>query len=263
MLAWRGGGVHPGNAKSIAGAGGRRYWTAAFLSAAMSTSPDHGPRRELKSRNTAWARSLARLACDSGISPNAISLLSILFAVGSLVCYLYAPEIKTPWLSALTLFGAAAGIQFRLLCNLMDGMVAVEGGKASITGPIFNEAPDRAADVLILVGAGYCTAVEPGVIKLFDLLPLGWACAILAMATAYIRLLQGTLTGRQSFMGPMAKQHRMAVLTAGTLLAIGEKLLGHEPHMIKAALIVIFFGAIITCWRRMALLVRELPDPKA
>ncbi len=96
-------------------------------------------------------------------------------------------------------------------------------------------------------------------LKLFDVLPLGWSCAILAMGTAYLRLLQGTLTGHQSFIGPMAKQHRMAVLTAGTLLAIGEKLLGHEPLMIKAALIVIFFGALVTCWRRLALIVRELP----
>lgn len=224
----------------------------------MSTHPDHGPRRELKSRNTGWARLLARWACASNLSPNAISVLSIVFAAGSMTCFLWVPEQTTPLASALMWFGAAAGIQFRLLCNLMDGMVAVEGGKASATGPIFNEVPDRVADVLILVGAGYSTRVEPGVIKLFEVLPLGWSCAVLAMATAYVRLLQGTLVGQQSFMGPMAKQHRMAVLTVGTLIALGESLFNREPVAIYWALTIILVGSALTFFRRLNLIVQGL-----
>ena len=229
----------------------------------MDTPKPTGPRRELKSRNTAWARAVAKAACASGLTPNAISVISIVFAAGSLAFYLLAPEMKTPGTAALMWFGAAACIQFRLLCNLLDGMVAVEGGKGSVTGPIYNEAPDRIADVLILIGAGYSTNVEPGVIKLFGELPLGWSCAVLAMGTAYIRLLQGTLTGQQSFMGPMAKQHRMAVLTLGTLIAVGEQLFsqaiaGADIRFLKIALIVIFFGAIVTCVRRLSLIVRQL-----
>lgn len=219
---------------------------------------DHGPRRELKSRNTGWARLLARGLIASGISPNAISVLSIIFAAGSMTCFLFVPDQTTPLANALLWFGAAAGIQFRLLCNLMDGMVAVEGGKASATGPIFNEVPDRIADVFILVGAGYSTRIEPGVIKLFETLPLGWSCAVLAMATAYVRLLQGTLTGEQSFMGPMAKQHRMAVLTLGALIALGESLAGREPVAIYWALLIIFIGALLTFFRRLNLIVQGL-----
>ncbi len=224
----------------------------------MDTPKDHGPRRELKSRNTAWARSLARVACASGVSPNAISVLSMVFAAGALVCYLLVPKAQSATVAAWLWFGAAAGIQFRLLCNLMDGMVAVEGGRASATGPIYNEVPDRLADVFILVGAGYSTAVEPGVLKLWDALPLGWSCAVLAMATAYVRLLQGTLTGQQSFVGPMAKQHRMAVLTLGTLIALVERLAGREPVAVKWALIVILFGAAFTFVRRLGLIVTYL-----
>lgn len=224
----------------------------------MADSQDHGPRRELKSRNTGWARLLARWLIASNLSPNAISVLSIVFAAGSMTCFLFAPEQTTPLGSALVWFGAAAGIQFRLLCNLMDGMVAVEGGKASATGPIFNEVPDRIADVLILVGAGYSTRIEPGVIKLFEVLPLGWSCAVLAMSTAYVRLLQGTLVGQQSFMGPMAKQHRMAILTLGALIALGESLAGREPVAIYWALVIILIGATLTFFRRLNLIVQGL-----
>jgi phosphatidylglycerophosphate synthase len=180
-----------------------------------------------------------------------------------MACFLLAPEMQKPVWAALLWIGAAGCIQLRLVCNLMDGMVAVEGGKASATGPIYNEAPDRIADVLILVGAGYSTNVEPGVIKLFDALPLGWACAVLAMGTAYLRVLQGTLTGQQSFMGPMAKQHRMAVLTLGTLIAAGQQsfqisVAGAEINALKLALLVIFFGSAITCVRRLKLTAGQL-----
>lgn len=50
---------------------------------------------------------------------------------------------------------AAAMIQGRLLCNLMDGLMAIEGNLKSASGEIYNDAPDRVSDALILVGAGY------------------------------------------------------------------------------------------------------------
>jgi phosphatidylglycerophosphate synthase len=62
----------------------------------------------------------------------------------------------------------------RLLCNLFDGMVAIEGGRKEADGPFWNEAPDRASDILILAGAG----LGAGAVG------LGWAAAALAVATA-------------------------------------------------------------------------------
>jgi phosphatidylglycerophosphate synthase len=60
------------------------------------------------------------------------------------------------------------GIQLRLLCNLLDGMVAIEGGFKTKTGEIFNELPDRLSDALILIGAAYSV---PTVAATHD---LGW-----------------------------------------------------------------------------------------
>ena len=64
-------------------------------------------------------------------------------------------------------------MQLRLLCNMLDGMVAVEGGKGSRTGEIYNEVPDRIADPLLLVPAGYAIGLPYGV-------ELGWMCGALA-----------------------------------------------------------------------------------
>ena len=55
--------------------------------------------------------------------------------------------------------GAIVGIQGRLICNLLDGMVAIEGGRKSKSGEIWNDFPDRLADPLVLAAAGYVAAI--------------------------------------------------------------------------------------------------------
>ena len=46
-------------------------------------------------------------------------------------------------------------MQSRLLCNLFDGMVAIEGGKKSANGDLYNDMPDRFADALFIIPIGY------------------------------------------------------------------------------------------------------------
>ncbi|WP_135451271.1 hypothetical protein [Tabrizicola caldifontis] len=78
-------------------------------------------------------------------------------------------------LQILWLILASVSIQMRLICNLIDGMVAVEGGQGEKDGAFWNEAPDRLSDHLLLTGAGIA-AGNPG---------LGALAAALAIATAY------------------------------------------------------------------------------
>ncbi len=80
-------------------------------------------------------------------------------------------------------------------------MVAIEGGKKSKVGVLYNEVPDRVADSLFIVALGYAIGTPW----------LGWLAALAAAVTAYIRVLGGTFGLAQDFRGPMAKQHRMAV----------------------------------------------------
>lgn len=225
----------------------------------MSVPEEHlASRRVLKSRDTRWAHALAGMLARSGVAPNAVSVLSVVFAGGAMACFLVVGD-QTSTAGILAAWGGAlACIQLRLLCNLMDGMVAVEGGKGSPVGAIYNDAPDRVADVLILVGAGYSGAGEPGVVKLFEVIPLGWCCAVVAVWTAYSRVLGASLTGKHDFRGPMAKQHRMAVLCGGILIEMVQHLAGRGRLGILIALTMIFFGGLWTCWRRLAVLAGEL-----
>lgn len=165
-------------------------------------------RRPLASRGTGWAAASARLMLALGLTANAISAIGIGFAALGAWALVEAPD--RPWL----FLAAALGVQLRLLCNMLDGMVAVEGGRGSPTGPLFNEAPDRIEDSLLLVAAGYAAGLAWA----------GWLAALLAMLTAYVRALGGSLGFAQDFRGPMAKPHRMAALTIGCIAALAEAL---------------------------------------
>jgi phosphatidylglycerophosphate synthase len=146
---------------------------------------------------------------------------------------------------------AATAIQLRLLCNLLDGMLAVEEGFKSKTGDIYNDLPDRVADVLILVGAG--SAMR----HLAYGSTLGWLAAVMAVFTAYVRLLGGSLDMTQHFIGPMAKQHRMFTLTIATLLSAVETTLGMPLRAMRVGLGLIVAGSIVTVCRRTQRIIRE------
>ena len=169
----------------------------------MGTTEPSANRRPLKSRSTRWAGAATRAVLATGLTANQISFLGIVIAMLGAWALLEAPT------RPLLFLAAAACIQLRLLANMLDGLVAVEGGRGGPTGAIWNEFPDRIEDSLFLIAAGYAA----------ELPWLGWLCALLAAVCAYVRLLGGTLGQPQDFTGPMAKPHRMAALTVGCLVA--------------------------------------------
>jgi len=210
-------------------------------------------RRPLKTRGRAWARGLAARLAAQGVQPNTISLLSLVPATAAGLCFLLLPQ-RAPWLQVVLLIVAAGSIQLRLLANMLDGLVAVEGGRRTPTGDLFNEVPDRIADVLILAPAGYAIVWlgSAGI-------TLGWLVALLAVLTAYIRVFGGSLGFTQSFMGPMAKQHRMATLTLACVLSIVEVIVaGFQGRVLSIGLLVIGLGAALTFIRRLQSIAHQL-----
>jgi phosphatidylglycerophosphate synthase len=200
-------------------------------------------RRPLTSRNSAWAARLASWAVTREITPNQISQASMGFAAAGF--FLYALSTQGDGLSQfLCLILAAASVQARLVCNLIDGMVAIEGGKGAKDGPFWNEAPDRVSDLLFFAGAGLA-AGRPD---------LGLLASVLAIATAYIRELGRAEGFPPDFSGPLAKPQRMAVLTAGTAIAA----LYASEWTLTATLWIVVAGTAITILRRSLTLISKL-----
>src|SRR5688572_5160051 len=105
-------------------------------------------RRPLTTRNARWAQGLGRWLAARGASPNGISIAGMGFATAGAGCYFASAHSCCPL--AVSLVGAAVAVQARLLCNMLDGLVAVEGGLKGKAGDLFNEAPDRYEDVVLL-----------------------------------------------------------------------------------------------------------------
>ncbi len=209
-------------------------------------------RRPIKTRGALWAQKIAQLLASKDITPNHISLMSVLFAL--LACLFYALASVLPF--AIILVPLA--IQARLLCNLFDGMVAVEHGKKSKSGDVFNDAPDRFADLLIICGSGFYIASYPIAWH------LAWFAGAMALLTAYVRVLGATLTGTHHFFGPMAKQHRMFLLTVAALIDFVNSLLFSNSLSMGAAtyLAILLMGlaSLYTAWRRLVRIVRDLEN---
>jgi len=213
-------------------------------------------RRPLKSRSAGWARVLAAELAGLDVSPDLISAASIAFAALGAALLLWAGAASAWPLRAALFIGAAISVQLRLLCNLMDGLVAVEHGRGSSAGPIWNELPDRIADVLFLAAAGYSASAS----GMLGGVEAGWICAALALTTAYVRELGRGLGFPADFAGPMAKPHRMAALTLTALFSAIEPLWGWRGQGLMIGLVIIALGAALTLARRTATLARRLAE---
>ena len=199
-------------------------------------------RRPIASRESPWAQRITQWLIDKHQTPNSISVWSMVFAAIGAAVLLLAQGAAWSWL----LF--ALSIQLRLLCNLFDGMVAIGSDQASSIGALYNEVPDRVSDSIFFISAAYAIGLPT----------LGWLCALFAALTAYIRVLGGSLNLPQLFIGPLAKQQRMAVLTLASVISIWEVHQHQSFYAISIALIVIGIGSLYTCYRRLQHIAKQL-----
>ena len=207
-------------------------------------------RRPIAARDLGFFKALASRLAKAGVSANAISLAGmaagLLAGAALALTARWEPAARALWAAA------AAFIQLRLVANLLDGMVAIESGTASKVGELYNEVPDRISDTAALAGLGYAAGGDP---------VLGWAAALAAMFTAYVRTTGKGAGAPHDFRGPMAKQQRMALVTLLALVgaaaprawqAVGGR------SLVQWVLLVIIAGSILTALRRLRAVARVL-----
>ena len=202
-------------------------------------------RRPIATRNRRWAQTATTWLAVRNVSPNAISIAGMCacIAAGLAIGLTSIEYNRVFWLIA------ALGVQLRLTANMLDGMVALASGRESKVGELYNEVPDRVSDAAVLIGAGYGWGGN---------VLLGYVATILAIFTAYIRAAGKIAGAPNEFCGPMAKQHRMLVITLACLycgVVPRSWQIFHldnlEVGAMALALSLIIAGCLVTVLRRL------------
>jgi phosphatidylglycerophosphate synthase len=211
-------------------------------------------RRPIAARRWPIWQQTAKWLARRGVSPNGISLAGMGCGIAAGVA-LAGTTYAAGWEHFAWLAGAVL-IQLRLLANLLDGMVAIESGRASPVGELYNEVPDRVSDTATLVGSGYAVGGD---------IVLGYLAACAALFAAYVRAMGKAAGAPQEYCGPMAKQQRMALLTlvalyCGLTPADWQPIWGDPPGrgLAAAGLLVIALGSLLTAMRRLARIAANL-----
>ena len=141
-----------------------------------------------------------------GIHPDAVSYGSVVASALAGLCFWWSGRLP------MLLVPAALLCYLRLWLNMVDGMVALASGKASLRGELLNDLPDRVSDVIIFVGAAHSGLCHPA---------SGYWAAIFALLTAYVGTFGQALGVGRQFGGIMAKPWRMVVLHLGAWITLG------------------------------------------
>lgn len=118
-------------------------------------------RRNASTRKIDLLHQLAIFLVKKRIMPSQVSILSSVFSLAAALLFISASSHKDSTLhlslenQILLLTLALIGIQLRLACNLIDGLMATEGALKTKSSELFNDVPDRLSDVMILLGVGY------------------------------------------------------------------------------------------------------------
>jgi phosphatidylglycerophosphate synthase len=212
----------------------------------------HGDRRPIATRNRKWAQAATAWLASRNVSPNAISIAGMCacMVAGIALAATSISDYRILWIIA------ALGAQLRLTANMLDGMVALASGRASKTGELYNEVPDRVSDAAVFIGAGFAWGGN---------ITLGYIATILSIFTAYIRAAGKIAGAPNEFCGPMAKQHRMLVITliclyaaftprSWQVMAFNDSQIG----LMTVGLVIIIAGCAITVIRRLGRITRVL-----
>jgi len=192
-------------------------------------------RRPIKARDTRWACFTARGLTSLGISPNAISIFGMVAAMAAGASF-YLTRYPLGFQRALWIGGAML-VFLRLLANMFDGIVAIEQGKATQVGVLYNEVPDRVSDAAILIGSGYAAGGS---------VEVGYLAACVALFIAYVRSMARTAGAPSDFGGPMAKQQRMFLVIVAALWGPN-----HEWGAMALVLVLVVLGGGLTAALRL------------
>jgi hypothetical protein len=196
------------------------------------------PHLLLRWRN--WGHNLGRFLAQHNVTPNDISLLGVMFAAtaGAAFYFSWQPD---PMDRLLMLLLAAAAIQLRRLCGALHAIVSRESAQPP-PHAIFFDFPNRIADALMLVPAGYAVQKLPFGVE------LAWSAAFLGMFSAYLGQMSTNESERPSRIA--ARNFPITLLSVACILSVFDSSIYRTGTMLWAALVVVNAAAVVAIWQR-------------
>lgn len=110
----------------------------------------------IKAQFQTWIAGAAGFAYKTGLSPNAVSLIGIIFALASASMYSVwrINTVLVPFAGLLLLLSG--------FCDALDGVLAEKWGKTTVFGAFLDSTLDRYSDALVICGiifGGLCDTV--------------------------------------------------------------------------------------------------------
>lgn len=186
---------------------------------------------------------MAKITANAGISPNAVSMLSLLFAVLSGVLFYYS--------GASVPMVAAAGLMVALnsLLDAMDGLMARYLGVSSPKGDFLDHVIDRYADVLIICGIFFGGYVY-------------WQIGVVAIVgvqlTSYLGTQAQALNLGRYYGGVIGRADRLILIMLASLVYViypGEI---YNLSSLGWVIVIIAVGSHITAFQRIAHIWKQL-----
>ncbi|MDG2139423.1 MAG: CDP-alcohol phosphatidyltransferase family protein [Flavobacteriales bacterium] len=166
-----------------------------------------------------------------GISPNHITVFSVLFSVLVGYILLLAQE------NSLFYLFVALGLLFRMMLNALDGMMAKKYNLQSKTGEILNEVGDILSDIAIYFPFIYFEGITLEYVIGF---------LLLSVINEFCGLLAKIISGERRYDGPMGKSDR-ALLVGLICIALffSDSILRYIDYLFIIAMIMMFISSLL------------------
>ena len=166
-----------------------------------------------------------------GISPNNITVFSVLFSV--LIGYIL-------WLAqenSLFYLFVALGLLFRMMLNALDGMMAKKYNLQSKTGEVLNEVGDILSDIAIYFPFIYFEGITLEYVIGF---------LLLSVINEFCGLLAKIISGERRYDGPMGKSDR-ALLVGLICIALffSNSILIYIDYLFIIAMIMMLISSLL------------------
>jgi archaetidylinositol phosphate synthase len=175
-----------------------------------------------------FAGSLHRL----GVTPNALTLASLVFAILAALAFAFA-DPADPWL----LLAASAFVGLNAILDGLDGKLARLTNQASRRGDYLDHVIDRYSDVVILIGVSLSPLAHP---------TWGLFAIVGTFLTSYMGTQAQALGLGRNYAGWLGRADRLVILIAVPVLAYGAHWLGVAlPYGIQPLTVMLAYFAIV------------------